>query len=149
MGVIDQVAATLRRLVDSGELVGFVAGVRESGRSEVVAGGAAAVDGPAVPTDAVFPLSSNSKPLGGILALRLVELGVIGLDGSVAGHLPELADARVLVQPGGRSPRPWRSSRSRRVRTHRRCHRTSTCGGWAHSRGPDSPGRAVKPLVVV
>lgn len=100
MDDIDRVAARLRELVDTGALVGFVAGVRENGRSQVIAGGASAIDGPAMRRDTVFPLSSNSKPIGGVLALRLVELGVLDPDAPVSVPLPELADPRVLAAPG-------------------------------------------------
>lgn len=51
--------------------------------------------------DAVFPLSSNTKPFGGVLAMRLAELGVVNLDAPVGGLLPELATPRVLARPGG------------------------------------------------
>src|SRR5699024_851876 len=51
--------------------------------------------------DAVFPLSSNTKPVGGLLAMRLVELGLLGLDDPVGEHLPELAAPRVLARPDG------------------------------------------------
>lgn len=96
---IDRVRSELEHLVGAGRLVGFVAGIREDGRSQVVSGGASALDGPALTQDAVFPLSSNSKPVGGVLAMRLVELGVIGLDDPVTPLLPELANPRVLVRP--------------------------------------------------
>lgn len=92
-------AAKLDDLVERSRLVGYVAGVREGGRSEVVRGGSSSIDGPAMTQDAVFPLSSNSKPVGGVLAMRLVELGVVSLDDPVADHLPEFADPRVLAGP--------------------------------------------------
>lgn len=91
-------AAALGSLVDEGTLVGFVLGVGHRGRAQLVSGGTRAVDGPPMTDDTVFPLTSNSKPLGGVLALRLVELGVIGLDDPVTRHLPELADLRVLTR---------------------------------------------------
>ncbi len=101
MTPIDRAEAELQRLVGAGKLVGFVAGVREAGRSWVAAGGMSAVDGPPMSEDAVFPLSSNTKPVGGLLAMRLVELGLLGLDDPVGEHLPELADPRVLARPDG------------------------------------------------
>ena len=91
----------LDRLVDDGRLIGYVCGVRESGSSQIVSGGTRAVGGPALEEDAVFPLSSNTKPVGGILAMRLVERGVLDLEDPVGPHLPELAAPRVLVEPSG------------------------------------------------
>jgi CubicO group peptidase (beta-lactamase class C family) len=40
-----------------------------------------------------------TKPITAVAALRLVEAGRIGLDQSVVGWLPELADRRVLTSP--------------------------------------------------
>ena len=91
----------LDALVDAGRLVGYVCGVRQDGRARVVAGGARSVGGPALEPDAVFPLSSSTKPIGGVLALRLVQLGLLAMDEPVAEHLPELAAPRVLERPTG------------------------------------------------
>jgi CubicO group peptidase (beta-lactamase class C family) len=98
-GEITDVVDVLDALVDHGRLVGYVCGVRESGRSRIVSGGARIVGGPALGEDAVFPLSSNTKPVGGILAMRLVERGVLTLDDPVDTFLPELADPPVLATP--------------------------------------------------
>lgn len=98
---IEPVAAALNHLVDGGRLVGYVLGVREGGHSHVVAGGARSLGGPAMPEDSQFVLTSNSKPIGGVLAMRLAEIGVVALDDPVDKHLPELAQPRVLVRPDG------------------------------------------------
>lgn len=98
---IEQVAASLDRLVAEGRVVGYVLGLAEDGRTHVVAGGASALDGPVMGEDAQFPLSSNTKPIGGVLAMRLVELGVLELDAPVDDHLPELAHPLVLTRPDG------------------------------------------------
>lgn len=95
------VAAALNDLVGEGKLVGFVLGVREAGQSHIIAGGGAALGGPALREDAQFVLTSSTKPLGAVLAMRLVELGVLELDEPVDKHLPELAHPRVLVRPDG------------------------------------------------
>lgn len=97
----EQTAAALDEMVGAGLLVGYVCGVRHDGRSRIIAGGRRSIDGLALPPDAVFPLSSNTKPVGGVLAMRLVELGVLDLDTPVGEFLPELARPRVLAEPGG------------------------------------------------
>ncbi|GAB3820925.1 serine hydrolase domain-containing protein [Tessaracoccus terricola] len=97
----DAVREALDSLVADGRLVGYVLGVREGDTSSVVAGGTRALGGPAMPPDAQFPLTSNTKPIGGVLAMRLVELGVLALDEPVDEHLPELAHPRVLARPDG------------------------------------------------
>lgn len=92
-------AETCDQLVDHGELAGWVAGVRDADGSTVRTGGRRALGGPEMTADTQFAMSSNAKPLGGALALRLVELGVVGLDDPVRRWLPELADPRVLTSP--------------------------------------------------
>lgn len=51
--------------------------------------------------DAVFRISSMTKPLTAVAALVLVEAGALGLDDAVDDLLPELADRRVLRDPHG------------------------------------------------
>jgi CubicO group peptidase (beta-lactamase class C family) len=87
----------LQRRVDEGRFPGFVAALRHGGRTEVLVGGRRHLDRdePMTP-DTQFRLASVSKPLAGVLALRLVEQGLIGLDDPVAPWLPELAEPRVL-----------------------------------------------------
>ena len=101
MDVIHKAEIALNQIVAAGNLVGFAVGIHENGRTEVVTGGASALDGPALTTDAVFPLSSNSKPIGGVLTLRMTELGVLSLDDPVAEYLPELSEPQVLARPDG------------------------------------------------
>jgi CubicO group peptidase (beta-lactamase class C family) len=45
-------------------------------------------------------IQSMTKAITAVAALRLVEAGRIGLDQSLEGWLPELADRRVLARPG-------------------------------------------------
>lgn len=97
----EEVASALDALVGAGRLVGYVCGVREDGRSRIIAGGADRLGGSALSHDAVFALSSNTKPVAGVLAMRLVELGVLELDEPVFPHLPELAQPVVLADPAG------------------------------------------------
>ena len=90
----------LQREVDEGRFPGYVAALRHGGRTEVLLGGGRSLDGagPMTP-DTQFRLASVSKPLAGVLALRLVEQGLLGLDDPVAPWLPELAEPRVLRTP--------------------------------------------------
>lgn len=127
------VTGELDALVDAGRLTGYVCGVRQDGRSRIVAGGTRSLGGPALDPDAVFPLSSNTKPVGGVLALRLVELGVLALDDPVATYLPELSAPRVLARPGGPIDRTVPASRPITLRHLL----TMTAGfGWAGEGSP-------------
>ena len=96
-----RIATALDELVGAGRLIGYVCGVRERGWSSVVAGGSCSIDGPPLSPDAVFPVSSSTKPIGGVLTMRLIELGALALDEPVDAHLPELSGARVLAAPDG------------------------------------------------
>lgn len=118
----------LDELVETERLVGYVCGVREGGRSAIVAGGTRSAGGSAMGEDAVFPLSSNTKPVGGILAMRLIERGVLALDDPVSTFLPELVAPRVLAEPGGPLDRTVPAERPVTVRHLL----TMTAGvGWA------------------
>lgn len=99
--MLAEVQAQLGRSVEDGRLVGYVCGVHEAGAVRVVAGGSRELGGAEMPADAVFPLSSNTKPLGGVLAMVLVERGVLELDVPVDPYLPELSALRVLARPDG------------------------------------------------
>jgi CubicO group peptidase (beta-lactamase class C family) len=87
--------------VASGRIPGYVAAVRIGGRTEVHAGGRMAIepDSPPMREDTLFRIASVTKPIGGALALALVEEGVIALDDPIARWLPELERPRVLVAP--------------------------------------------------
>jgi CubicO group peptidase (beta-lactamase class C family) len=56
--------------------------------------------GSATPSWAIMRIQSMTKAITAVAALRLVEAGRIGLDQSLEGWLPELADRRVLARPG-------------------------------------------------
>ena len=76
---------------------GAAVGIGHRGVTSLAARGATTPDGGApLRPDAVVRLSSNTKPLVGALALRLVAEGAIALDEPVDRLLPELADRRVL-----------------------------------------------------
>ena len=60
-----------------------------------------AVGGSPMRRDTLFRISSNTKPMTAAVVLALVDDGVLVLDDSVEGLLPELAGRRVLVRPDG------------------------------------------------
>lgn len=99
MSALTALAEACDQLVDRGELAGWAAGVFDTEGLDVRTGGRRALDGPPMTADTQFAMSSSTKPIGGVLALRLVELGVLGLDDPVDRWLPELANPRVLTTP--------------------------------------------------
>ena len=88
----------LVRHVEAGTVPGAVA-LRGGRDPELVAVGAASVNGDPMRDDAIMRIQSMTKAVTAVAALRLVEAGRIGLDQSVEGWLPELADRRVLTNP--------------------------------------------------
>lgn len=96
---LDDLADLLDRLVEEEQVGGWVVGVADGDGRSVRAGGTRSPDGPPMAEDSHLALSSNTKPIGGALALRLIELGVIALADPVDPWLPELAAPRVLVSP--------------------------------------------------
>src|SRR5215213_8624614 len=89
----------LARHVENGTVPGAVALLGRD-QPEVVAAGVAALGGPPLRDDAIVRIQSMTKPVTAVAALRLVEAGRLELDSSVEPWLPELADRRVLVDPG-------------------------------------------------
>ena len=89
----------LARRVEDGTIPGAVVLLGRD-QLEVVATGVAAVGGPPLRDDAIMRIQSMTKPVTAVAALRLVEAGQLSLDSSVEQWLPELADRRVLVEPG-------------------------------------------------
>ncbi|HZA73715.1 MAG TPA: serine hydrolase domain-containing protein, partial [Propionibacteriaceae bacterium] len=89
----------IARQVGAGTIPGAVALLGRN-EPEVVAAGVAAVDGAPMREDAIMRIQSMTKPIAAVAALRLVEAGQLSLDSSVEQWLPELADRRVLVNPG-------------------------------------------------
>ena len=88
----------LVRHVGAGTVPGAI-GLLGGADPEVVAVGAASVDGPPLRDDAVVRIQSMTKAVTAVAALRLVEAGRVALDDSVEPWLPELEDRRVLVRP--------------------------------------------------
>ena len=91
----------MNRHVDRGVTPGLVYGLSRRGRRIVRAMGVTEPDGgTAVRRDAIFRVSSMTKPVTAVTAMALVEDGVLRLDDDVDRWLPELAGMRVLRNPG-------------------------------------------------
>lgn len=88
-------------LVAAGEVPGAVVGVTDGRETWLGSAGADGPGGTALATDAVFRISSMTKPLAAVLTLRLVERGVLDLQAPVERWLPELAGQRVVRRLAG------------------------------------------------
>jgi CubicO group peptidase (beta-lactamase class C family) len=101
MGLAEDVEAVVTGAVTGGQVPGAAWWVSRGGE---VARGAAGTHTPgaadAVAPDAVFRISSTTKPVVAAAALALVDDGVLDLDAPVDPLLPELADRVVLADPG-------------------------------------------------
>lgn len=88
--------ADLSRFVDSGDVPGLVALIARGDDVRVEALGVQGTSGTPMRRDSIFRGASITKPLTAALAMVLVDDGRLDLDASVAAHLPELAEPRVL-----------------------------------------------------
>ncbi|HEX2303626.1 MAG TPA: serine hydrolase domain-containing protein [Gaiella sp.] len=113
--------------VASGRIPGYAAALRIGGRVEVRVGGRTAVEPASAPMsgDTLFRIASLTKPIGGALALSLVEDGVLALDDPIARWLPEAASPRVLESPDAPLDRTTRAERPVTVR-----HLLTMTSGW-------------------
>ena len=92
----------LRPHVERRDVPGLVAVVSRRGTVEVAALGTKSLDDDApIGRDAIFRITSMTKPVTAVAVLLLVEDGLFGLDDSVEKLLPELANRRVLRRPDG------------------------------------------------
>lgn len=89
----------LSRHIEAGTIPGGIALLAAGDGVELVAAGVASVGGRPMREDAIVRVQSMTKVVTAVAALRLVAAGRIGLDQSVVGWLPELADRRVLRAP--------------------------------------------------
>jgi CubicO group peptidase (beta-lactamase class C family) len=90
-----------RSHVDSGEAPGYVALVERRGEVVVDVVGHVSFGGAPLREDAIFRLSSMTKPVTAVATLLLCEECVIRLDDPVAMYVPELANRRALIDPTG------------------------------------------------
>lgn len=89
----------LQRLVDGPLQPGAVVGLLHRGQTSLFSAGYMESERQRpMPTNALFRISSMSKPIVALALLQLVEDGLIGLDDPVADWLPELAQPRVLTR---------------------------------------------------
>lgn len=97
--------ALFERQVESGFVPGMLAVLARHGEVHIEATGHLAFDGPGakIPMagDTIVRMASMTKPIVAVCAMTLVEDGMLRLDDPVDGLLPELADMRVLADPGG------------------------------------------------
>ncbi len=99
---IARLGGVMDRHVETGSAVGLAWAVARHG--EVATGASGTTDAQldhAVDDRTIFRISSMTKPVTAVAALVLVEDCVLRLDEPVDRFLPELADARVLVDPSG------------------------------------------------
>ncbi|MFS0699929.1 serine hydrolase domain-containing protein [Cellulomonas sp. 179-A 4D5 NHS] len=99
---VERLREAMESHVASGAVPGLVWLVRHG--DDVAVGSAGVLDtatGTPVTRDSLFRISSMTKPVTAVAALRLVDEGVLGLDEPVDRLLPELADRQVLAEPGG------------------------------------------------
>ncbi len=96
------IADALQPHVSSGDVPGLAALVAHgTDVVDVAVLGSPAVDDPTpLRRDAIFRIASISKPIVAVLAMVLVDDGVLRLDDRVDTYLPELADRRVLTSIG-------------------------------------------------
>jgi CubicO group peptidase (beta-lactamase class C family) len=100
-GAADRIADVLSRSVNDGRMPGAVFGVSRRGETHVQSVGTVAVGGPSMPPDALFRITSMTRPITAFAALILADRGLIALAEPVDDMLPELADPRVLRRPDG------------------------------------------------
>ncbi|MGH3305839.1 MAG: serine hydrolase domain-containing protein [Streptosporangiaceae bacterium] len=98
LGLIDEV---VERAVEQGQAPGVVAAVARGESVYVATSGVMAVGGAPMRREALFRISSMTKPVTAAVVLSLVDDGLLELDAAVDELLPELAGRRVLRSPDG------------------------------------------------
>ena len=100
---LDGNQASVLEAIDAGVLAGAVTMVWQAGEVlQVNELGYRDVNaGLPMQRDTIFRIASMTKPITVAAALALVEEGKFALTDPVAPFLPELADVRVMADPGG------------------------------------------------
>lgn len=100
-----RVRGLLERHVDSGFVPGVMAVLARHGQVHIESTGSLAFEGAGSRTpmagDTICRMASMTKPIVAACAMTLVEDCTLRLDDPVDDLLPELADMRVLADPGG------------------------------------------------
>lgn len=92
----------VRPFIDAGKVPGAVVGYLRDDQLSVAAAGSSDLDGGSPLTaDALMRISSNTKPIVAVLALSMVEAGILALADPVERFVPELTDRRVLRRLDG------------------------------------------------
>lgn len=100
-GSAERVAEVLSQRVEAGEVPGAVFGWSRGEETEIRSVGAAVMGGAAMPRDALFRITSMTRPITAVGTLLLVDRGTLSLDEPVDRFLPELADRQVLRRLDG------------------------------------------------
>lgn len=94
--------AVLAGFIDDGSEPGIVSSIsRNDHRHVTVVGETGFGSGAPIQRDAIFRISSNTKPIAGVAAMILVDDGVLRLDSPIDTFIPELANREVLRDPTG------------------------------------------------
>ena len=93
--------AAMAGCVSAGSVPGMVLGLSRGGDVRVAAIGAAAGGSEPMRPDAIFRITSMTRPITAVATLMLVEEGRLALDEPVDRLLPELASRRVLRRLDG------------------------------------------------
>ncbi|GAA1526684.1 serine hydrolase domain-containing protein [Kribbella lupini] len=101
MTLFTSVVDSVEKLVLGGEVPGAVVGVADGERQWIQGVGLDRPGGGALQPDAVFRISSMTKPMTAAVTLQLVDDGVLALDDPIHRWLPELSGQRVLRQLDG------------------------------------------------
>lgn len=103
MTVEDRIGTAIKGYVDAGAIAGAATLVWRRGRVVQAAsfGRRDLVTGLPVERDTIFRIASMTKPVTTVAALMLLEEGRFELSDPIVAYAPELAEMRVLVDPGG------------------------------------------------
>ena len=93
----DRLRGVMAGHVERGDLPGLVMLVSRHGEVQVDAIGRLAFEGSSMTRDAIFRITSMTKPVTAAAAMILVEEGRLQLDDPVGRWLPELANRKVLL----------------------------------------------------
>jgi CubicO group peptidase (beta-lactamase class C family) len=98
-----RIAAPARLAVASGDIPGVVCLVWQGGRLlQLEAAGLRDIEKKSpVQRNTIFRIASMSKPVTSVIALKLMEQGVMRLEDPITKWAPEFAQMRVLRRPGG------------------------------------------------